>query len=342
MGIESDHLVYEYLSRVGDLAQRRQLSSGDRMRLVSGLRDEIDRRRAKYEPETPAAVRRILERLGTPEELLDTVGRPARAAGSAAGSVPTAAPQAVPVQRGRLRRRPAPQPAQEPRNVPPHLAGLDELGTPDGVEPDWWRVGPGAAALGSGPQVDGFAGGIEFPDFLRRPGGEDGDEDGDGERDGDDPAAPAGSSPSRTRRVVRVLRARRERRRQRKAAAVAPEAVAAAPGRTRPHAFLLLAAALLAAGALTGYWMLIALGWLVAYGSRVLGPSERKWVVFGLPGGIFTGAVLWLWGRRAGRWGEELADDGMAAAFQGMWPGVIRWAAVATALYLLWRSRRRR
>ncbi|MEV6688923.1 hypothetical protein AB0N28_26865, partial [Streptomyces sp. NPDC051130] len=70
MGIESDQLVYEYLSRVGDLAQRRQLSSGDRMRLVAGLRDEIDRRRAKYEPETPAAVRRILERIGTPEEVL--------------------------------------------------------------------------------------------------------------------------------------------------------------------------------------------------------------------------------------------------------------------------------
>ncbi|MEU9027762.1 hypothetical protein AB0D46_09530 [Streptomyces sp. NPDC048383] len=340
MGIESDHLVYEYLSRVGDLAQRRQLSSGDRMRLVSGLRDEIDRRRATYEPETTAAVRGILDRLGTPEELLDSVGRPARTAGSGSARTPapTVAPQSVPVQRGRLRREPAPQPAEEPRNVPPHLAGLDELGTPDGVEPDWWRVGPGAASLGSGPQVDGFAGGIEFPDFLRRPPGEDDAEEGAGDAAG--PAAPAEPSPSRTRRAVRVLRARRERRRQREAAAAAPEAVA--PGRTRPHAFLLLAAALLAAGALTGYWMLIALGWLVAYGSRVLGPSERKWVVFGLPGGFFTAAVLWLWGRRVGRWGEELADDGMGAAFQELWPGVIRWAAVATALYLLWRARRRR
>ncbi|KIF03048.1 membrane protein, partial [Streptomyces sp. RSD-27] len=83
MGIESDHLVYEYLSRVGDLAQQRQLSSGDRMRLVSGLRDEIDRRRARFEPETPEAVRAVLERLGTPEEVLDAVGRPT-AAGAAA------------------------------------------------------------------------------------------------------------------------------------------------------------------------------------------------------------------------------------------------------------------
>ncbi|MFD3543822.1 hypothetical protein ACFWUQ_30575, partial [Streptomyces sp. NPDC058662] len=92
MGIESDQLVYEYLSRVGDLAQRRQLSSGDRMRLVSGLRDEIDRRRAKYEPETPAAVRRILERIGTPEEVLDTLGSlPGGAPGEGAGSGAAAA-----------------------------------------------------------------------------------------------------------------------------------------------------------------------------------------------------------------------------------------------------------
>ncbi|MFF3016282.1 hypothetical protein [Streptomyces sp. NPDC057939] len=339
MGIESDHLVYEYLSRVGDLAQRRQLASGDRMRLVSGLRDEIDRRRAKYEPETPAAVRRILERLGTPEEVLDTVGRPARAAEPVRDPAPAVAAPAVPVQRGRLRRRPAPEPAEEPRNVPPHLAGLDELGIPDGVEPDWWRVGPGAAALGSGPQVDGFAGGIEFPAGFGRAGADD-DPDADDAADGT-AARPAGPSESRTRRVVRVLRARRERRRQRKAAAAAPDAAAAPAGRARPHAFLLLAAALLAAGALTGYWMLLAVGWLVAYGSRVLAPGERKWVVLGVPGAIFTGAVLWLWGRRAGRWGEALADDGMGAAFHGMWPALIRWAAVVTAVYLLWRSRRR-
>ncbi|MET9639509.1 hypothetical protein ABZY83_24445, partial [Streptomyces virginiae] len=102
MGIESDHLVYEYLSAVGDLAQRRHLSSGDRMRLVAGLRDEIDRRRAKYDPETPAAVRRILERIGTPEEVLDTLGTRQAAAPSAGPAAPV---PSVPAQRapGRLR-----------------------------------------------------------------------------------------------------------------------------------------------------------------------------------------------------------------------------------------------
>ena len=47
MGIESDQVVYEYLSRVGDVAQQRQLSSATRMRLVADLRNEIDKRRAK-------------------------------------------------------------------------------------------------------------------------------------------------------------------------------------------------------------------------------------------------------------------------------------------------------
>lgn len=170
MGIESDQLVYEYLSRVGDLAQRRQLSSGDRMRLVSGLRDEIDRRRAKYDPETPAAVRAILERIGTPEEVLDTVGTRSGPSQTPPDPVP-----AVPAQRGpgRLGRKrvPPPRPAPEPQNVPPHLAGLDELGPSGGAEPDWWRVGAGG--FGSGPQVDGFAGGIEFPEMFKEPPGED-------------------------------------------------------------------------------------------------------------------------------------------------------------------------
>lgn len=66
VGIESDQLVYDYLSRVGDLAQQQQLSSGARMRLVSTLRSEIDRQRATGGADSPAAVRRIIGGLGTP------------------------------------------------------------------------------------------------------------------------------------------------------------------------------------------------------------------------------------------------------------------------------------
>ena len=97
MGIESDQLVFDYLSRVGDVAQQRQLPSGTRMRLVSGLRGEIDRRRAGA-ADSPAAIRRILDGLGTPDELVE-----------AAADHPDDISAAIPEQRaepqtGRLRR----------------------------------------------------------------------------------------------------------------------------------------------------------------------------------------------------------------------------------------------
>ncbi|MBW5487124.1 HAAS signaling domain-containing protein, partial [Streptomyces bambusae] len=187
MGIESDQLVYAYLSQVGDLAQRRQMPSGDRMRLVAGLRDEIDRRRARFEPETEASVRQILDRLGTPEQILDEhAALSARSASSAARHPAPAEPAApsVPVQRGRnpLRKQPPPVPPQRSGGAPPHMAGLDELGPADGgPEPDWWRVSK--SPYGSARpriEVEGFAGGIEYPEFRPPEADRDEDEDGDG------------------------------------------------------------------------------------------------------------------------------------------------------------------
>ncbi|MFD4871307.1 hypothetical protein [Streptomyces sp. NPDC058412] len=344
MGIESDHLVYEYLSRVGDLAQQRQLSSGDRMRLVAGLRDEIDRRRAKYEPETPAAVRRILERIGTPEEVLDTHGsRPGSAApapGSGAASGPGAS---VPAQRapGRLRRpgRPAPRPAAEPVNVPPHLAGLDELGPSGGAEPEWWRMSP--AAYGSGPQVDGFAGGIEMPELFEEEEQAEAGTAGKDGKAGKEAQDPPGPPPSAARGLVRFLRERRRARKEAAGAGAAGGVEEAAPARPRPNAFLLLAAAVLVVGVATGYWLLLVIGWLLPYASRVLRPAERKWAVFGPPGVVLAGAGVWLWGRMNGKWGETLADEQVSGALQGMWPWLLRGAAAASVVYLVWRARRR-
>lgn len=349
MGIESDQLVYEYLSRVGDLAQRRQLSSGDRMRLVAGLRDEIDRRRATYEPETPAAVRRILERIGTPEEVLDTLGTRSGSAASAPSSAGSSAPPqpglSVPVQRGpgRPRRQSAPPPRparEEPGNVPPHLAGLDELGPSGGAEPDWWRVGPGT--YGAGPQVEGFAGGIEFPDLFKE-GEEEGPEEGREEggagagKAAAPPGGPAGPPGTRARTLVRFLRERRRAKKEAAAAEPGPQGPAARP---RPNALLLLAAAVLVGGVVTGYWLLLVVGWLLPYASRVLRPAERKWAVFGPPGVVLAGAGVWLWGRMNGTWGETLADDQLSGVVHGMWPWLLRGAALASVLYLVWRARR--
>jgi hypothetical protein len=66
-----------------------------------------------------------------------------------------------------------------------------------------------------------------------------------------------------------------------------------------------------------------------------------KWAVVGLPGAVVAGGLVWLWGRLTGRWGEPIPEEGMREAIAGTWPWVVKGAAVASALYLVWRARRR-
>jgi hypothetical protein len=343
VGIESDQVVYEYLSRVGDLAQQRQLPSATRMRLVAGLRDEIDRRRAKAPVDSPAAVRRIIARLGTPGEVVEAAGAP--------GDVPEPRGAAVPVQRvtgadrddadgagesakGLRRIVPRPRPA-DAGAAPPHLAPLHELGDGD-VQPDWWRVGggggPGGADLGFGlgDSVPGFVGGVEIPELLKPPPMEAEREGARGavEKDGVTAAAAAGAAV-----VAEEGGARRRRVRL-------PRLRASGGGWSNP--LLLLAAALLVAGAVMGSLVPLGLGWLIAYLSRRLTPVESKWAVMGIPGAVAAGGVVWLWGRTDGRWGEPIAKGHMDAALAEAWPWMLRIAAVSSALYLLWRSQRSR
>ncbi|MEU7583641.1 hypothetical protein AB0B50_39390 [Streptomyces sp. NPDC041068] len=358
MGIESDQLVYDYLSRVGDLAQQRQLPSGTRMRLVSDLRNRIDSSRSKAVVDSPAAVRRILARLGTPEEVVEAAGG-APGDVSAQASAPTAA---VPTQREgdgtskRLRRmvprprRAAPQTPQIPEAAetpeapeapkeaepqgpwasPPHLAGSDELG-PSGSEPDWWRVD--SSPFGLADSVPGFVGGVEIPeilkpppspddadrprDLLRKEGereeGEEGDEEGEGVEEGEE---------GRGRRWIPRL----------------PGGSGAGLG----NPLLVLAAALLTVGAVLDNWLALGGGWLIAYASRRLTRTEVKLAVMGLPGLVAAAGITWLWGRSDGRWGDPIKDGHMSDAMAETWPWVVRGAAVASALFLLWRSQRQR
>ncbi|MFM9456925.1 hypothetical protein [Streptomyces europaeiscabiei] len=353
MGIESDQVVYEYLSRVGDLAQQRQLPSATRMRLVSGLRDEIDRRRATVPVDSPAAMRRIIARLGTPDEVVEAAGAP--------GDVPEPPAAAVPVQRatggddtedagerpkglsrGLRRVVPRPRPADAVPPVvggaaPPHLAPLHELGDGD-AQPDWWRVGggggPGGADLGFGlgDSVPGFVGGVEIPELLKPPPvkaeGESGAVD---KAVGASGAAEKGETPSAV--VTEAAGSRRRR-------LPLPRLRPAGGGWSNP--LLLLAAVLLVAGAVMGSLVPLGLGWLIAYLSRRLTPAESKWAVMGIPGVVAAGGIVWLWGRTDGRWGEPVARGHMDAALAEAWPWMLRIAAVSSALYLLWRSQRPR
>ncbi|GAA3992888.1 membrane protein [Streptomyces marokkonensis] len=366
MGIESDQVVYEYLSRVGDVAQQRQLPSATRMRLVSELRNEIDRHRARTTVDSPAAVRRILDRLGNPYDIVDAAGDTSGASGgSGAGGVPQPSvppSAAVPVQpeggprkaeggprkaerlKGLRRAVPRPRPAAPDPGAapaPPHLASADELGSGGGTRPDWWRVdsGPYGGGLeggfgsgfgGGGDSVPGFVGGVEIPELLRPPPRDMGDAAGAARRNGTAERAeavaeagePIAGDPGGTRRRRRLPR-------------LWPEV-----GWSNP--LLLLAAALLVTGAVLDSRVPLGLGWLIVYLSRRLTPAQRKWAVLGLPGTVAAAGLVWLWGRTEGRWGDLIAEGHMNDAVAETGPWVLRTAAVATALYLLWRSRRPR
>ncbi|MEV7322380.1 hypothetical protein [Streptomyces sp. NPDC093970] len=317
MGIESDQVVYEYLSRVGDIAHQRQLSSADRMRLVSGLRNEIDRHRAKATVDSPAAVRRILDRLGSPDEVVE-------AAGGTTGTAPSAPPPpsaGVPVQR----EAGPPAEAEDLRRVVPRPRSAGPEG---GSAPrDWWRVDRSPFGDGDGDGVPGFVGGVEIPELLRKPRPR--EDEPAVEAAGPDTAAPAAAGERAAAEEV-VAPARRRFR------GVPRPAV----GWSNP--LLLLAAAALVVGAVLGNWFALILGWLIAYGSRRLTPAETKLAVLWVPGLSVTAGIVWLWGRTAGRWGDPIAQGHMSDAVGETWPWVVRAAAVASALYLVWRSQRKR
>ncbi|WP_405797825.1 hypothetical protein [Streptomyces sp. NBC_01506] len=352
MGIESDQLVYDYLSRVGDVAQQRQLPSGERMRLVSELRGEIDKQRGKFGGDSPAAVRRILGRLGSPDQV---VGAAASGGSFADRQPPPEAPPepssgsssgpSLPKQRGRRgrglglglglgaslpkqTRRAVPETPAEPTASPPHLAPMHELG-PSGGEPDWWRVDPGP--MGAATGVSGFVGGVEIPEILKpppKPEEEEAEEDAEAEEEAGEVAEP----PVRRRLLPRP------RRRGKK---TADSDTGRGPGLRLTNPFLLLAAALLVVGAVLGSWLALAGGWVLAYASRRLKPFEAKLAVFGLPIVSVAGGGIWLWGRMTERWGEEIPEGAMGDAVSQTWPVVVRVAAVSSALFLVWRSRHR-
>ncbi|MFI1723176.1 hypothetical protein [Streptomyces sp. NPDC020489] len=328
MGIESDQVVYEYLSRVGDVAQQRQLPSGTRMRLVSELRDEIDRRRARTPVDSPAAVRRIIARLGSPDDVVTAAGGTGAAPRTPAPAPPPTAVPAQPDREGRESREsrakglrrivPRPRPAEpvHEASVPPHLAGEAEIGDRS-RQPDWWRTDPTPFGIGEAVPA-GFVGGVEIPELLKPP-------------------------PPKEEEPGPVLE---------KAAVLEPAVVEEAPAARRrwlslprgrwSNPLLLIAAGLLVAGAVLGNLVALLLGWLIAYASRRLTDAETKWAVMFLPGLALTAGLVWLWGRGEGRWGAPIAEGQMNDAVAETWPWVLRGAAVASALFLVWRSQRRR
>ncbi|GAB2993084.1 membrane protein [Streptomyces pseudoechinosporeus] len=335
MGIESDQLVFDYLSRVGDLAQSRQLPSGTRMRLVTELRGEIERRRAKATVDSPASVRRILARLGSPEEVVAAAGSGGEGSGGGEREPKAAMPgprveEAEEQPKGLWRVVPRPRSAEPSAGdvpSPPHLASTEELGS---GQPDWWRVD--RSSFGLTDSVPGFVGGVEIPELLKPPPSD------------DDETAPKKPAPLAEPKdlvkepvPVEAAEPAAEKKRRRFLPSARPRT-----GGGLPSPLLLLAAALLVAGAVIGNLVVLALGWLIAYFSRRLTPAESKWAVLGVPGLVAAAGITWLWGRTEGRWGDPIARDQMSDAIAETWPWVLKGAAVASALYLVWRAQRQR
>ncbi len=104
---------------------------------------------------------------------------------------------------------------------------------------------------------------------------------------------------------------------------------------------LLIAAALLVVGAVLGNWFALLLGWLIAYASRRLSDAETKAAVIGLRGGRRGRDRLAVGPQRRPlghphRPGPHERRDLRDLAVGGAG------AAVASALFLVWRSQRRR
>ncbi len=422
MGIESEKLVYDYLSRVGDLAQQQGLSSGERMRLVSGLRADIDHRRTTGGADSPAGVKRILSKLGSPADVVAAAGgrppdpgsgtgaEPGPASGGAGngtfggaggsassrgaagaaraardrlaglakssgltGKVPTPREEDAPGVPGAGRNgggpgdgspsliKPRPStPATPPSNAasPPHLAGEDEL-SPRESNMDWWHVeaGPFAQPEQRDSQygsVEGFTGGIEIPELLGK--GKTAEQERQERREAEEKAAAEEEAAAAEAQAAEEAKAKAAAAGKRRGGL---RRVLLGPGKAADQPtggggvgvakwlaglgpILLVAVGLLVAGAVMGNIIPIAFGWVIAYyGTYRHSPAGAKWASMGIPGLVGAGAGVWLWGRAARKWGRPIPEDGWKDALTDTWPFVVRGAAIASVLFLLWRARRK-
>ncbi|HEY5836251.1 hypothetical protein [Streptomyces sp.] len=357
MGVESDRLVFDYLSRVGDLAQT-ALPAAQRAQLVARLRNDIDRERRGSD--SPATVRRILGRIGSPDEVVEAAaGSAAPGGGTAAPPPPTEPPPGSygPYAKTAPRTPRTPRQREEAGTSRGQEAGGRDGGQrdpgrrdaggrdagrrgarPRDDDPDWWTVPPRGGLPRLGDELaglPGMTGGVFVPvddeelaeedpasghgrTRTRRP-------DTDGEPYGAEETHEEEAPARRSRRLLPRLGIGKG---------------GGGGGKRWGSPVLLLAAALLVAGAAIGSWIPLGLGWLTGYLSRQLSRPQAKFAVLGIPGTAAVGMLVWLWGRDAGKWSTPIAEGQMGQALQDALPGTVRLAALASALYLLWRARR--
>ncbi|MFE3872936.1 hypothetical protein ACFXPX_00890 [Kitasatospora sp. NPDC059146] len=152
------------------------------------------------------------------------------------------------------------------------------------------------------------------------------------------PAGQAGGRPVRL--------SKRQRKAQAKAVQATAAKAAAAQGARRPSPLILLSCGLLVGGAVSGFFPAMLAGWGLGYLSRQLSDLTRKFVILGIP--LVTMSATALFAMRTAKQGAGGGGGGAQTGSplgQFSWsmaPGVLRTAAVLTAVVLLLLSMRRR
>ncbi|MEE1789109.1 hypothetical protein PUR71_40335 [Streptomyces sp. SP17BM10] len=144
-----------------------------------------------------------------------------------------------------------------------------------------------------------------------------------------------------------VANPRKEKKAARAAGAAGAAGSAKSPKKSalagrRPSPLLLLAAALLAGGAWTGFFPAMLAGWGLGYLSSQLKDLTRKFAIFGIP--LITMSATTLYQMRQTQHGQAGAGPGSQLG-QMTWasaPGVLRLSAALTAAFLLLMALRRR
>lgn len=326
MGIEGDQLVFDYLSRVGDLAHGVSMSAGERAALVVRLREEIGRKRAEAGgADGRGDVQRILKKMGRPEDVV-----------AAAAEAGQGAPPSVAV--------PAPRPTTDaaPPAGPEVPVGAARTPPQRPPAPDtYWPDG----------EIGGFTGGIEIPEMLRPP----------AERRADLVDVPAGPdegtaveqvpgqqpdpSQGTAKNAPKPSKNGAKNGAKEAAKAAAKGKFGVARGRRRLRAAAaqargrvggpveLLGALVLFAAAVLAELPAFVLGWALAYWSPRLSRREAQWATFGMPGLVAGGYVVWLLG-------STNANVALGGALADHWPWLLRGGALASAVFLLYRARR--
>ncbi|MEY9839265.1 hypothetical protein [Streptacidiphilus sp. EB103A] len=376
MGIESEQLVYDYLSRVGDLAQATALTAAERARLVSGLRETIDSRRPGA---GTAATRTGSRETAAMKKVLDGIGRPDEVVRRA---VHTGVPEAPGSARRRAGAGDSPSAPSGPSG-PSGPAGpsVPVQGGAPAAERDWWRLGRGrgdsvytdaarggygddfgglgggglsGGGLGGGGLGGGFGGavpGSEFGDAGELSGWRASYEPDFLDPDYVDPRTvkvppqrrpeqvepePAPPAPPPRRGLLRRTFGRPVPARP----AVEPAGTEpAAPAPLAPLPLVeSLAVLVLASGAVLALWYVAVLGWFLAYSARRLGRGAAQFAGLWVP--VLVAAVLgfWFYGHTHGRPpGQHLTDAQFKAVLRSTVAVWLRAAAACSALFLAWR-----